>query len=198
MAIQLSKGGNINLNKESPLLSNLRIGLGWDVSRFESNGSFDLDVSLFCLENDGKDKILKTEKDFVFYGNLENGNKSIIHHGDNRVGDTDGDDETIDIQLNSVESRIEEISIIVSIYQANEKNQNFGMVSSAYIALYNIDTNETIARYDLSENFSTETSLQFGSLYRFQGEWKFKAVGAGYKAGLAEFIKEYKAGYMLS
>jgi tellurium resistance protein TerD len=198
MAIILSKGGNINLNKEAPGMSKIRLGLGWDVNRFDSNGTFDLDVSLFCLEKDGESFSLKTEKDFVFYGNLKNGNESIIHFGDNRSGSGEGDDESIKVDLTNVESRIENISIIVTIDSAEARNQNFGMVSNAYIKIYNEETGVEIAKYDLSEDFSTETALQFGSLYRNNGEWKFKAIGAGFKSGLAEFVREYNAAHLLA
>jgi len=192
MAINLSKGQNINLSKEVPGLKKLKLGLSWDTSKFESNGKFDLDVSLFCLEKDEQGPIMKRQEDFVFYNNKISADGSIVHNGDNRTGDKDGDDETIDIDLTKIDSRIKEISVIVTIDDAITKRQNFGMVENASIKLYNTETGEVIGKYDLTEVFSTETAVQFGSLYIFEGEWKFKAVGAGFSVGLNAFIEQYR------
>lgn len=198
MAIQLSKGGNINLSKTNPGLTKLKLGIGWDTNKFDSQGTFDLDVSLFCLQIDTDGKpILKSEKDFIFYNNKENANGSIVHKGDNRTGDGEGDDETITVDLPNVDPLIQTISVIVTIDGAAAKAQNFGMVEKAYIKLYNDATGEEVAKYDLTEDFSTQTALQFGSLYRNEGEWKFKAVGAGFNAGLEAFVIEYKAQHLL-
>jgi tellurium resistance protein TerD len=198
MAIQLTKGGNINLSKTDASLVKLKLGMGWDTNKFDSQGTFDLDVSLFCLQNDTDGKpVLKSEKDFIFYNNKSNANGSIVHNGDNRTGDGEGDDETITLDLSNIDPLIQTISIIVTIDGAITKSQNFGMVEKAYIKLYNDATGVEIAKYDLTEDFSTQTALQFGSLYRAENDWKFKAVGAGFNAGLEAFVIEYKAQHLL-
>lgn len=198
MAIELIKGGNISLTKEVPNLKKIKIGLGWKESKFQSNGEFDLDVSLFCLEKDEKGPFMAKERDFIYFRNLVSEDESIVHNGDNRTGDSEGDDETIDVDLTKIRNGIKEVSIIVNIYDAITRRQNFGMIEEAYINLYNGENNTVIATYNLTETFSNETSVQFGSLYLYEGEWKFKAVGAGFTVGLEAFIKEYRAEHFLA
>lgn len=182
--INLEKGGRINLGKEAPALKTIRIGLGWDANKFDDGKKFDLDASVFGLKND----VLYSEGYFVFYNNLKSPDGAIIHHGDERTGDTVGDDEKITIELLSLNKDIDELSVIVTIF---EPNFNFGQVKNSYIKLYNAETNEEIAKYELEDDFSMETAVQFGSLMKKNNEWIFKAVGAGYKRGLDEFVKVY-------
>lgn len=174
MSISLEKGQNIDLTKGSSV-TKFAIGCGWDVNA--SQGSqFDLDAAVFVLNAEGK---RLTDKHFVFYGNLSSPNKSVVHSGDNLTGEGDGDDEVITIDTALLESEATEIPVIVSIYQAESRKQNFGQVSNAFVRVFNPDTNEEIAKYDLSEDFSTETAVEFGRLYKKDGEWKFKAIGTG-------------------
>lgn len=190
--INLKKGENINLTKTSPGLSNLRIGLGWNPDRFNTGRKADLDVSAFVckLVNDKPQMI--NEKYFVFFNNLSTPDGAVKHTGDNRTGDGDGDDESLIVSLNKLPVETAEISIVVTIYEAVERNQNFGQVDRAYVKLYNADTDEVLAQYNLTDDFSRETALQFASIYRdSNGEWRFKAIGAGYEAGLDVFVQEY-------
>lgn len=187
MSINLSKGQRVDLTKGRPSLNKVLIGLGWDTNKYEGEADFDLDASAFMLNSDGKSK----EGDFIFYSNLMHSSGSVKHYGDNRTGEGDGDDETIEVQLNKVPSIIESIDITATIYDAKKRLQNFGMVNNAYIRLLDGETNEELMRYDLSEDFSTETSLVFAKLYRHNGEWKFNAIGSGYNCGLVDLCIKY-------
>lgn len=186
MSINLEKGQNIDLTKGSSIVK-FAIGCGWDVNQ-SSGSAFDLDASVFVLGADGK-RI--SEKHFVFYGNLNSPNDSVVHSGDNLTGAGDGDDEVITVDISKLEADATEIPVIVTIYQADSRRQNFGQVSNAFVRIYNPDSNEEIAKYDLSEDFSTETAVEFGRLYKKDGEWKFKAVGTGEKAGLEEYLRRF-------
>ncbi|WP_086282544.1 TerD family protein [Campylobacter devanensis] len=188
MAVNLTKGGRISLNKEAPGLKKILIGLGWDTNAGDTGADFDLDASVFLLDSNAK---VANEKDFVFYNNLSSSDGSVVHTGDNRTGEGDGDDESIKVDLSKISSSIKEIAIVVTIHEAAQRKQNFGMVRNAFIRLVNDETNTEIVRYDLEEDYSTETGLLFGRLYFKDNEWKFSAVGTGYKEGLDGFCKQF-------
>jgi len=180
MAISLQKGGNVNLSKEAPGLNKLVVGLGWDV-RVSDGTDFDLDGSAFLLKADGK---VRGDADFIFYNNLKSVEGSVKHSGDNRTGAGDGDDETVAIDLAQVPPGVERISVCVTIHEGEARRQNFGMVQKAFVRCVNAATNAEIARFDLSEDSSTETAMVFGEVYRNGSDWKFRAVGQGFKGGL--------------
>ena len=188
MAVNLTKGGRISLNKEAPGLKKILIGLGWDTNASDTGADFDLDASVFLLDSNAK---VANEKDFVFYNNLSSSDGSVVHTGDNRTGEGDGDDESIKVDLSKISSSIKEIAIVVTIHEAAQRKQNFGMVRNAFIRLVNDETNTEIVRYDLEEDYSTETGLLFGRLYFKDNEWKFSAVGTGYEEGLDGFCKQF-------
>lgn len=187
MAISLNKGGRLSLSKESPGLSRVLVGLGWD-ARATDGADFDLDASAFLLDASGK---ARSEADFIFYNQLRSKCGSVEHTGDNLTGEGEGDDEVIKVELNKVPVEIEKIAFTVTIHEAEARRQNFGQVGSAYIRVVNADDNLEIARYDLAEDASTETAMIFGELYRHSGEWRFAAVGQGYSGGLAAMCKQY-------
>ncbi|MEG4225840.1 VWA domain-containing protein [Microcoleus sp. N9_B2] len=186
MGIQLTKGERLNLSKAAPDLKQVAIGLGWEVSQVGQ--SYDIDASVFMLGAAGK---IIDEKYFVFYNNLTSLDGSLRHSGDNRTGQGEDDDETIYVDLTKVKIAIEQIVFVVTIHEAQEKNQNFSQIKNAFIRLYNQETGIELARYDLKEAFSQETALEFGRLYRKDLEWRFRAVGEGYKAGLQSFVDRY-------
>ena len=187
MAISLQKGGNVNLSKEAPGLSKLIVGLGWDV-RSTDGAAFDLDGAVFMLNSSGK---VRSDADFVFYNNLKSTDGSVVHSGDNRTGAGEGDDETVTIDLGKVPADIDKIVVAVTIHEAEQRRQNFGQVSKAFIRCVNAAGNGEIARYDLSEDGSTEAAMIFGEVYRAGSEWKFRAVGQGFKGGLGPLAKNY-------
>lgn len=187
MAISLVKGGNVNLSKEAPNLKKIIIGLGWD-PRSTDGATFDLDGSAFLLKADGK---VRGDNDFIFYNNLKSSDGSVLHTGDNQTGEGEGDDERLVIDLEKVPADIERISITVTIHDAEARRQNFGMVSKAFIRCLNADGEREIARYDLSEDSSTETAMIFGEIYRYNGEWKFKAIGQGFNGGLGPLARSF-------
>jgi tellurium resistance protein TerD len=180
MAISLSKGGNVNLSKAAPGLNNVLVGLGWD-ARATDGAAFDLDGSVFLLNAAGK---VRSDADFIFYNNKRSACGSVEHTGDNTTGAGDGDDESVKVVLNNVPGDVARVAFTVTIHEAEARRQNFGMVSSAYIRVVNAATGVEIARYDLSEDASTETAMSFGELYKHNGEWKFKAIGQGFAGGL--------------
>lgn len=188
MAVSLSKGQKVDLTKTNPGLSEVIIGLGWDTNKYDGGQEFDLDASVFLLNGQGK---VRDDLDFVFFNNKEGGSGSVVHSGDNRTGEGDGDDETIYINLLTVPTDVEKISFSITIHEASQRNQNFGQVSNAYVRIINKVTNEEVIRYDLGEDFSIETAIVAGELYRHNGEWKFNAVGAGYKDGLAGLARDF-------
>ncbi|MYM30893.1 tellurium resistance protein TerD [Duganella sacchari] len=190
MAISLQKGGNVNLSKEAPGLTKIVVGLGWDVRATDGN-AFDLDGSAFLLKVDGK---VRTDSDFIFYNNLKSTDQSVAHSGDNRTGDGDGDDETVTIDLTKVPADVERIAICATIHEGDARRQNFGMVQKAFIRTVNAGSNAEIARYDLSEDSSTESAMIFGEVYRNGGDWKFKAVGQGFKGGLGPLAGSFGVG----
>ena len=187
MAISLKKGENTNLSNAAPGMTKMAVGLGWN-ARATAGEVFDLDASAFML-NEG-DKV-SSDTHFIFYNQDASPEGSVKYMGDNRTGDGDGDDETIIIQLDRVPANIEKISVCVTIHNAAERNQNFGQVSGAFIRCVDASTDNEIARFDLSEDFSVETSVVFGIIYRHAGTWKFRAVGQGYSGGLEELCGVY-------
>ena len=187
MAVSLSKGGNVNLSKEAPGLTKVALGLGWD-NRATDGADFDLDAVAFLLGADGK---VSTDADFIFYNNLKSTCGSVQHMGDNTTGEGDGDDEVVEITLTNVPTTIQRIVVAVTIHEAETRKQNFGQVSNAFMRVVNADNNNEIARYDLSEDASTETAMIFGELYRHNGDWKFKAVGQGFVGGLGPLAASF-------
>ncbi len=181
MAVNLSKGQKIDLTKGNPGLSKIVVGLGWDINRYDGGYDFDLDAAAFLLGANGK---VTSDADFVFYNNLKHPSGSVEHMGDNRTGAGEGDDEQILIDLNAVPANIQKIDFTVTIYEADERQQNFGQVSNAYIHVLDETNSRELIRYDLGEDFSIETAMVVGEIYRHQGEWKFNAIGSGFKGGL--------------
>ena len=187
MAISLQKGGNVSLSKEAPGLTKMLIGLGWDV-RATDGADFDLDGSAFLLNASGK---VRSDADFIFYNQPKSDNGAVAHQGDNRTGEGEGDDEVIEVDLATVPADVEKIAITVTIHDADARKQNFGQVSSAFIRCVNPNGNVEIARFDLSEDASVETAMIFGEIYRHNGEWKFKAIGQGFKGGLGALAQHF-------
>ncbi|MEN9867784.1 MAG: hypothetical protein RL748_3374 [Pseudomonadota bacterium] len=185
MAISLQKGGNVNLSKEAPNLKKLLVGLGWD-PRATDGTEFDLDGSAFMLKADGK---VRNDSDFIFYNNAKSACGSVVHSGDNRSGQGAGDDEMVALDLDRIPADVDKIVFGVTIHQGEERRQNFGQVSKAYMRCVNVDGDKEIARYDLSEDGSTETAMIFGEIYRSGAEWKFRAVGQGFKGGLGPLAR---------
>ena len=188
MPINLSKGQKVDLTKGNPGLKKIMVGLGWDVNVFDSGMDFDLDASVFMLGADGR---CPTEKEFIFYRNQNHPSGSVKHMGDNLTGVGDGDDEEIQVDLSKVPANITKIAFTVTIYDAEIKRQNFGQVSNAFIRLVDEVTGTELIRYDLGEDFSIETALVVGELYRNNGEWKFNAIGSGFQGGLAALCGHY-------
>jgi tellurium resistance protein TerD len=180
MGINLQKGGNVNLSKEAPNLANVLVGLGWD-ARATDGQAFDLDASLFLVKEDGK---VPSDAYFIFYNQKTSPEGSVEHTGDNLTGDGDGDDESIKVTLPKVPPDVQRLVIVVTIHDAEARKQSFGQVSNAFIRIANRDNNQEVVRFDLSEDYSTETAMIFGEIYRYSGDWKFKAVGQGYAGGL--------------
>lgn len=188
MTINLSKGQRIDLTKTNPGLKRAIIGLGWDTNKYSGGYEFDLDASAFLVGANGK---VNNDKDFIFYNNLQGVNGSVIHTGDNRTGEGEGDDEQLIIDFAKVPDNIQTIAITVTIHDAQQRAQNFGQVSNAFVRLVNEETNEEVLRYDLAEEFSIETAIVACELYRHNGEWKFNAVGSGFQGGLAALCTNY-------
>lgn len=187
MAISLSKGGNVSLSKEDPGLDEIMVGLGWD-ARSTDGQDFDLDASAFLLNAGGK---VRNDKDFCFYGELSVAGGAVAHQGDNRTGAGDGDDEQIKITLSKLPTDIDKVAIVVTIHEGEQRRQSFGQVQNAYIRLVNEKTGKEIVRYDLSEDASVETAMILGEVYRHGSEFKFRAVGQGYKGGLGPLAINY-------
>ncbi len=187
MGISLQKGGNISLEKAAPGMTKILVGLGWD-ERATDGTEFDLDASIFLLGDNGK---VRSDADFIFYNQLVSSCGSVAHQGDNKTGEGDGDDEAVKVDLAKVPADVQKISVTVTIHDAQARNQNFGQVANAFIRVVNDESNEEVARYDLSEDYSVETAMIFGELYRHNGEWKFKAVGQGYEGGLKALATDF-------
>lgn len=188
MPINLTKGQKVDLTKGNPGLKNIMIGLGWDVNAFDSGANFDLDASVFMVGENGK---CPTDQEFIFYGNLKHKSGSVEHMGDNLTGEGDGDDEQIKIDLSKIPENIARVAFTVTIYDAENRRQNFGQVSNAYIRIVDTVTNQEIIRYDLGEDFSIETAVVVGEIYRINDEWKFNAIGSGFQGGLAALCGHY-------
>lgn len=187
MAVTLTKGGRVNLTKDTGLKEAM-IGLGWDTNRYQGSADFDLDLVIFECD---KNKRCVDEKHMIFYHNLEDPEQAVKHSGDNRTGVGDGDDETAFIKFGNIADNVENIVIVVTIYEAKANNQNFGLVDNAFIHMVNTENGEEILRYDLGEDFSIQTSVVFAEIYKTSGEWKFKAVGEGYAKELVDLCREY-------
>ena len=191
MAISLIKGQKVDLTKGNPGLSKILVGLGWDVNKNSSGHNFDLDASVLLL---GAGDKLKNTKDVVYYGNLKHSSGAVQHMGDNLTGEGDGDDEQIKVDLSKIPANIEKLTFTVTIYKAADRKQNFGQVSNAFVRIADDKTGKELIRYDLGEDFSIETSVIVGEIYRHSGEWKFNAVGAGFKGELQEICNKFIAG----
>ncbi|MFA1539208.1 TerD family protein [Actinomadura monticuli] len=187
MGVSLAKGGNVSLTKAAPNLTAVTVGLGWDV-RATTGADFDLDASALMLASTGK---VMSDQHFVFFNNLKSPDGSVEHTGDNLTGEGEGDDESINVDLTAVPAECERIVFPVSIYDADNRHQSFGQVRNAFIRIVNRTDGNELARFDLTEDASTETAMVFGELYRHGGEWKFRAVGQGYASGLAGIAMDF-------
>ena len=187
MSVSLNKGGNVSLTKEAPNLTSVSVGLGWDV-RTTTGADFDLDATALVCGPDGK---VLDDRHFVFYNNLTSPDGSVEHTGDNLTGEGEGDDEVINVNVAAVPAGVDKVVFAVSIYEGSTRGQSFGQVVNAFIRVVDATTGSELARYDLTEDASTETAMIFGELYRHNGEWKFRAIGQGYASGLAGIAKDY-------
>ncbi|MDX1367428.1 TerD family protein [Pseudomonas sp.] len=187
MALTLQKGGNLSLDKVAPGLVEVLVGLGWD-PRSTDGQDFDLDASAFLVTASGK---VRGESDFIFYNQKESSCKSVIHTGDNRTGEGDGDDESLIVNLPKVPADVDKIIFVVTIHDADNRRQNFGQVGGAFIRIVNQAGGQELVRFDLAEDAATETAMVFAELYRNNGEWKFRAVGQGYAGGLKAMCAQY-------
>ncbi|MBZ9559132.1 MULTISPECIES: TerD family protein [Modicisalibacter] len=186
--IDLSKGSRINLSKEAPGATKFTLGMGWD-TRITDGADFDLDASALLL--DANDQPVGGTSSLVFYGQLASPCGGVASSGDNRTGEGDGDDETITVDLTQLNADIAKIVLVVTIHEADARGQNFGMVNNAFVRILKDGNDEPVARYDLSEDYSTETAVIFGELYKKDGDWRFAAKGDGFAGGLAAFLKGY-------
>ena len=192
MAVSLAKGQRVSLEKIAPGLIEVFVGLGWDIKSVDTGVDFDLDASVFLL---GSNDRLISDKHFVFFNNLTSPDaaKAIEHTGDNLTGAGDGDDEVIKVKLTQVPAEVEKIVITVTIHEAQERKQNFGQVQNAFVRIVNLQNEQEVVRYDLVEDYSTETALIMAELYRKDGEWRLNAVGAGYQGGLQALLDRYQS-----
>ena len=188
MPVSLQKGQKVSITKGNPGLQHLRVGIGWDINRFDTGGDFDLDSAAFLLTDTGK---VSRQEDFIFFGNLMHPSGCVEHKGDNLTGEGEGDDESILVDLSKVPSNLTRMVFTVTIYEAEARRQNFGQVSNAFVRILDADKQEELLRYDLGEDFSIETAAVFGELYKHNGEWKFNAIGSGYQGGLAALCNNY-------
>ncbi|ENQ3078718.1 MULTISPECIES: TerD family protein [Bacillus] len=186
--ISLQKGQKVDLTKTNPGLSKVIVGLGWDTNKYDGQADFDLDVSIFLVGANGK---VGGGEDFVFYNNPIGANGSVQHLGDNRTGEGEGDDETIKVDLKNVPAHIERICFTITIYDGEGRRQNFGQVSNSFVRILDEEKNTELIRYDLGEDFSIETAVVVGELYRHNSDWKFNAIGSGFQGGLAALCKNF-------
>ena len=190
MPINLSKGQKVSLTKGNPGLKNIMIGLGWDVNAFDSGADFDLDAACFMADDSGR---CPSEREFIFYGNLEHSSGAVKHMGDNLTGGGDGDDEQIVIDLAAIPPQYDRIVIVVNIYQAIERKQHFGMIQNAFARIVDQRTNQELCKYNLTDNYSGQLALIFGEVYRHNGEWKFNAIGQGTQdPGIGELAGRFR------
>jgi tellurium resistance protein TerD len=187
VSVSLTKGGNVSLSKMAPALTAVSVGLGWDV-RTTTGTDFDLDASALLCNAGGK---VVDDQHFVFFNNLKSPDGAVEHTGDNLTGEGEGDDELINVNLATLSAGVEKVVFPVSIYDAQARSQSFGQITNAYIRVVDRATSAELARYDLSEDASTETAMIFGELYRHGGEWKFRAIGQGYASGLRGIAQDY-------
>lgn len=188
MPIVLTKGQKVDLTKGNAGLDKILVGLGWDTNKYDGGADFDLDVSVFMTGASGK---VERESNFIFYNNPKDDAGSVVYSGDNRTGAGEGDDESVNIQLAKVPADVQKISFTVTIHEAAARGQNFGQVSNAYIRIVNEDSGEELIRYDLGEDYSIETAVIAGELYRHGGEWKFAAIGSGFSGGLEALCRNF-------
>ena len=188
MPVSLQKGQKVSLTKGNPGLKKVVVGLGWDVNQFDTGGDFDLDAAAFLLTDSGK---VSRQEDFIYFGNLTHPSGSVQHMGDNLTGAGEGDDEQIRVDLSKVPEHITKIAFTVTIYDSDVRRQNFGQVSNAFIRIVDEATGTELIHYDLGEDFSIETAVVVGELYRHNGEWKFNAIGSGFQGGLAALCAHY-------
>ena len=188
MPVSLQNGQKVSLTKGNPGLKKVVVGLGWDVNQFDTGGDFDLDAAAFLLTDSGK---VSRQEDFIYFGNLTHPSGSVQHMGDNLTGAGEGDDEQIRVDLSKVPEHITKIAFTVTIYEPEQRRQNFGQINNAFIRIYNEDTGEEMLRYDLGEDFSIETDAVFGEVYKNGSEWKFNAIGSGYQGGLKALCTQY-------
>jgi len=184
MAINLQKGQRENI--DAPKFT---IGLGWDTNSSSTGSAFDLDASLFIL---GDNKKIITDEHFIFYNNLVSPDGAVEHTGDNLTGDGDGDDEQVKIDLSKIDTKVSEICVVVTIHEAEARRQNFGQVRNSFIRIFDTVSNQEILKYELEEDFSIETAVEFGRIYKREGKWKFEAVGVGMKGGLQDYLNKYQ------
>ena len=186
--ISLFKGQKIDLTKGNPKLSKILVGLGWDTKKYDGGYDFDLDAAAFLLGSNGK---VQSDSDFVFYNNLKHNSGAVQHMGDNLTGAGDGDDEQIRVDLSKIPANIDKVAFTVTIHEADTRRQNFGQVSNAFIRIVDESSGKELIRYDLGEDFSIETAVVVGELYRHSGEWKFNAIGSGFKGGLRALCQNF-------
>ena len=184
MAINLQKG-----QRESIDAPKFTIGLGWDTNSSTTGTAFDLDASIFMLDDQKK---LVSDQNLIFYNNLVSPDGSVEHTGDNLTGDGDGDDEQIKIDLTKIDPKVSEICVVVTIHDAESRKQNFGQVRNSFVRIFDASSNEVILKYELEEDFSIETAVEFGRIYKREGKWKFEAVGMGMKGGLQDYLNKYQ------
>ena len=185
MTINLTKGQKVDLTKNNPNLKKIRVCLGWDINKY-TGGEFDLDASALLLNSTGK---AQSEKDFIFYNNLRHESGAVIHSGDNRTGAGEGDDEMITVEFTKIPLYVDKITFAITIFDAEKRRQNFGMVSNSFARVVDADTNMELIRYNLGEDFSIETAIVTCEVYKYNNEWKFNAIGSGYQGGLAALVK---------
>ena len=183
MAINLQKGQRQTINAPKFI-----VGLGWDANGTSTGGSFDLDASVFVM---GENRKILSDEHFIFYNNLKSPDGAVEHTGDNLTGDGGGDDEQIKVDLSTVDTRASEICVVVTIHDAETRRQNFGQVRNSFIRIFDATTNAELLKYELEEDFSIETAVEFGRIYKRNDEWKFEAVGAGMKGGLQDYLNKY-------
>jgi len=184
MAINLQKGQRENIGAPK-----FTIGLGWDTNSSSTGSAFDLDASVFLLNDQKK---LVSDENFVFYNNLVSPDGSVEHTGDNLTGDGDGDDEQVKVDLTKIDARVNEICVVVTIHESDVRRQNFGQVRNSFVRIFDSATNEELLKYELEEDFSIETAVEFGRIYKRDGKWKFEAVGVGMKGGLQDYLNKYQ------